>query len=154
MFFNEKDPHVFNEARNLIEQDHIPARSWYVFEGYTVPDIFIETRSHLIIGEAKRTESELTTKTTWLGVRDQLLRHIDSVIDSRKEVLSFFLFSKQGFRERFSHKMGNYSNVEYLKRSLRHRDDDTIMKIAKTFIGYSFWEDLGKMFSVQYPDTI
>lgn len=152
--FFERDPRLIDEARTLIAQDNLPSRGWYVFEGYTVPDIFIETRSHLIVGEAKRTESELTTKTTWLGTRDQLVRHIDAVIDSSKEVLSFFLFSKQGFQDRFSQRMENYSNIEYLKCSLRHRDDDTIKKIANTFIGYSFWEDIGRLFSVQYPDMI
>lgn len=152
--FFEGDPRLLDEARALIAQANLPGRDWYIFEGYTAPDVFIETRSHLIIGEAKRTENELTTSTTWLGVRDQLVRHIDAVIDSSKEILSFFLFSKQGFHDHYSQKMENYSSIEYLKRSLPHRGDDTIKKIAETFIGYSFWEDLGRLFSMQYPDTI
>jgi hypothetical protein len=152
--FFEGDPRLLKEARALIEEGSVPAREWYVFEGYTVPDIFIETKRHRIVGEAKRTEIKLTTRTTWLGERDQLVRHIDAVIDSNKEVLSFFLFSKQGFQNAFSQKMNNYSNIEYMKRSLPHRDYDMIKKIAETFIGYSFWEDLGIVFSVEYPDTI
>jgi len=119
-----------------------------------VPDVFIETRSHIIIGEAKRTESKLTTMTTWHGERDQMVRHIDAVIDSSKQVLSFFLFSKIDFENNFAQKMQNYKSIEYLKRSLPHRKDDIIEKIAGTFVGYSFSEDVGKKFSVKYPDTI
>lgn len=152
--FFDGDPRTFKEAQALIQKDNVPAREWYVFEGYTVPDVFIETRSHIIIGEAKRTESKLTTKTTWLGERDQLVRHIDSVIDSSKQVLSFFLFSKLDFDTHFSQKMNNYKNTEYLKRSLPHRNYSIIERIAKTFIGYTFWEDVGKVFSIEYPDTI
>ena len=86
------DPATKQKALTELKNEHLPEKAWFIFEGYTHPDIYIETKNEIFIGEAKRTESILTTSTTWMIERDQLIRHIDSVIDSKKKVYSFFIF--------------------------------------------------------------
>lgn len=55
-------------------------RAWYVFEGFTNPDIFIEGDDYIIVCEGKWTEPHITTKTTNLAAdneyRNQMVRHI------------------------------------------------------------------------------
>lgn len=110
-------------ALSNLEKQKLPQVAWYIFEGYTQPDIYIETRTTIIVGEAKRTEDKLTTETTWLKNRDQLIRHIDTVIDSGKEVYSFFLVENKDL-----YNFENYSDIEYFKKSLPHRDEKTLKK--------------------------
>ena len=86
------DPATKQKALTELNNEHLPQKAWFIFEGYTHPDIYIETENEIFIGEAKRTESILTTSTTWMIERDQLIRHIDSVIDSKKKEYSFFIF--------------------------------------------------------------
>jgi hypothetical protein len=152
-FFND-DINTFNEALKLVQKSNLPKSGWYIFEGYTAPDIYIETKEYIIVGEAKRTENHLTTSTMWLQVRDQLIRHIDAVIDSGKEVLSFFIFDRKVFNKNYENKMCNYDKFEYYRKSLPHRDDQTIQRVLNTFIGYTFWDDVAKKFNPSFLDTI
>ncbi len=81
------------DAIKIIETANIlPTSKWFIFEGKTSPDIFIETSDAIFIGEAKRTENDITTKTIWLNKRDQLVRHIDSLFRPTKTNY-FFLYS-------------------------------------------------------------
>lgn len=51
------------EALELIKQNPKKTSQWYILEGYSKPDIYIETETSIYIGEAKRTEPYLTTST-------------------------------------------------------------------------------------------
>ncbi len=141
----EKD--VYDEAKKKLTDVNIPYNAWYIFEGLSSPDIYIETNSHIFVGEAKRTEPILTTKTTWLKHRDQLIRHIDAVIDTGKIIRSFFIFEKKNFDDnKFFQIMDRYKDYEYYRKSLPHRTDPEIKKIMDTYIGYIFWEKIQKTF--------
>ena len=65
---------VLKEALNFIStKNPLPKSAWYIFEGYTHPDIYIETDDSIFICEAKRTEKDITKKTIWLNPRDQFI---------------------------------------------------------------------------------
>ncbi len=137
-------------ALSNLEKQKLPQVAWYIFEGYTQPDIYIETRTTIIVGEAKRTEDKLTTETTWLKNRDQLIRHIDAVIDSGKEVYSFFLVENKDL-----YNFENYSDIEYFKKSLPHRDEKTVKKIFDTYCGVTTWNDVKELFpEICFPNTL
>lgn len=137
-------------ALSNLEKQKLPQVAWYIFEGYTQPDIYIETRTTIIVGEAKRTEDKLTTETTWLKNRAQLIRHIDAVIDSGKEVYSFFLVENKDL-----YNFENYSDIEYFKKSLPHRDEKTVKKIFDTYCGVTTWNDVKELFpEIYFPNTL
>lgn len=152
-FFNGNEDLILEAKKSLIDGQNASGK-WYAFEGSTVPDIYIETPSHIFIGEAKRTELQLTTDTTWLEERDQMVRHIDAVLDNPKEVIAFFIFNKEGFEKRFASKIDRYRDADYLKSSLPHRDLSEVERVAETFVGYAFWEDIAERFGIKFPDTI
>ena len=145
------DPATKQKALTELNNEHLPQKAWFIFEGYTHPDIYIETKNEIFIGEAKRTESILTTSTTWMIERDQLIRHIDSVIDSKKKVYSFFIFENPNL-----YNLENYKKIEYYKKSLPHRDELETQKIMDSYIGFTTWEKINNLFdnTIDYPDTI
>ena len=64
------DKKILDDAIQIIQtKTKLPDRDWYIFEGKTHPDIFIETIDSIFIGEAKRTEKDITTTTKWLNKR-------------------------------------------------------------------------------------
>ena len=146
-----KDSATKQEALTELNNEHLPQKAWYIFEGYTHPDIFIETEIEIFIGEAKRTENKLTTSTTWMSERDQLIRHVDSVIDTKKKIYSFFIFENPNI-----YNLENYKKFEYFEKSLPHRDKLKTKEIMDTFIGFTTWEKINILFdnNIDYPDTI
>ena len=87
------------EAQRLLEEtygnDPLP-KAWYIFEGCTNPDIYIEGDDYVIICEGKWTESHITTKTTHLTdeneFRSQMIRHIQGALNqTNKTVYAFYI---------------------------------------------------------------
>lgn len=150
------DKKIVDDAIRIIKtESKLPDKAWYIFEGKTHPDIFIETIDSIFIGEAKRTEKDITTTTKWLNKRDQLIRHVDSVLDQSKQVYSFYILDKSEYLNgRYKERMKLYSKKEYYKENLRHRDDSAIEKAMNSFIGFIFWEDIAEYFKIKFPDKI
>ncbi len=150
------DEKILNEAIDLISsKNQIPKREWYIFEGYTHPDIYIETDDSIFVGEAKRTESDITTKTKWLNPRDQFIRHIDSLLDQPKKIYSFYLLDKDEYLKGvYPDRMKLYLNSDYIKSNLKHRNEADIERAIESFIGFIFWNDIAECFDIKFPDTI
>lgn len=150
------DTKLRNEAINVIQtKTKLPKRDWYIFEGHTFPDIYIETIDSIFIGEAKRTEKNITTNTKWLCQRDQLIRHIDSLLDQPKKIYSFYILDKNEYlKGYYKESMESYTTKDYYKQNLKHRDDFFIEKACRSFIGFLFWEDIADFFKICFPDTI
>lgn len=145
-FFN-KNPEIMKIAQVGIKRlrekkEYKYGSSWYIFEGYTNPDIYIETESAIFIGEAKRTESELTGSVKWYKQRDQLIRHIDSVLDNGKRVYSFFILDCRDYANLDKHG----KDFDYYKQSLPHRSDEEIKRFMETYIGCITWDELKNEF--------
>lgn len=146
---------IMEEAINQINTNlPLPKSAWYIFEGYSCPDIFIETNDCIFIGEAKRTEKDITTKTKWLNQRDQLIRHIDSLLDQNKDIYSFYILeNKEYLKGVYERSMKLYTNKDYFKLNLKHRDDLSIERAFESFIGFIFWEDIADCFNICFLDT-
>lgn len=128
---------------------------WFTFEGKTAPDIFIETSDTIFIGEAKRTENDITTKTRWLEERDQLVRHIDSLLDQSKPIISFYILEKEIYlKGAYKKSMKLYNDRDYFKKNLKHRDNNSIERAFNSFVGFIFWEDISDYFEISFPDKI
>jgi len=58
-------------------------KDWHVLEGPTYPDAYFVTPDALVVVEGKRTERTVTTNTTWMPGRHQMLRHLDAAWELR-----------------------------------------------------------------------
>lgn len=125
------------------------SRGWYIFEGYTHPDIFIEGEDYIIIGEGKWTENHITVETTHLltannEYRNQMIRHIQAAINySNKKVYAFYLVDKDcGY-------LGDLTKDEFKKQlsmetvKLSEKDKKGI---EESFYGYITWQDINDLF--------
>ena len=65
------DSAVLAEALSLLEETPIPVKKWYVLEGRSQPDAFLETDSCVVVVDGKRTEPEATTHTMAMPGRHQ-----------------------------------------------------------------------------------
>ena len=134
-------------------------RNWYVFEGPTFPDVYIETDELVVVIEGKRRESGPTTKTTWMKTRHQMLRHMDCAFDLLKgrSLVGFFIV--EGEREEsdavdLPPKWKKYceatTSEEAVAGSLPHRDEETRKAITKSFAGATTWQAVCGALNVSY----
>ena len=124
---------------------------WYMFEGFSCPDIFIEGDDYIIIGEGKWTEPNITTKTSYLPVRNQMVRHIQAALNyaelnnKNKKVYAFYIVDeKLGAKylsklkkEAFEKQLG----LETIKIDAAEKE-----KIAEAFLGYTTWQKIEEKF--------
>ena len=152
----EGDLETLDEALMLINDEAIPTKPvWYVFEGYTHPDIYIETENYIIIGEAKRTEKKLTKSTTWMDPRDQLIRHIDSVLDRPKNIISFFIVDATVAQEnKYDKELAVFKDIKNFTESLPHRSQPEVRRAMDSYIGHCYWQDFEKIYGPIFPDTL
>ena len=129
----------------------------YIFEGYTHPDVFIETSTLYVVIEAKWTEPRITSHTTWRreGERDQLIRHMDALLPlgdepERKKVFGLFLIDADGKISK-DHVEDLFSNERYIKRSLPHRCNAYEL-INSGFCGVFTWQEIQEKTGIPIPD--
>lgn len=117
-----KDMATVAEALALLEQP-LPPRAWYILEGRSRPDVFLETESIIVVIEGKRTERAATELTTWMPRRSQMLRHMDAAWEVRgaKRILGLMIVEGEGPSavEPGSH---------WLAEANRQIDDESLLK--------------------------
>ena len=135
------------EAQSLLETNYsnnpLP-RAWYIFEGCTNPDIYIEGDDYVIICEGKWTEPHITTKTSHLcdeyEHRSQMIRHIQGALNStNKKVYAFYIVDADcGYT--------NDLTLDALKKQLKDETikPDNIEQIIGAFYGYVTWQQIEK----------
>ena len=137
---------LINKRYNLLPPT---TRAWYIFEGFTHPDIFVEGEDYILIGEGKWTEDHITVETTHLKTsnkeyRNQMIRHIQGAINySNKPVYAFYLvdekcgylndLTKESFKEQLDKETIKLSNIDK-------------KKVLDAFKGYTTWQDIKKAF--------
>ena len=133
------------EALHCIEKtynEQLLPKAWYIFEGATAPDIYIEGADFVIVCEGKWTESHITTKTTHLKGqnenRNQMIRHIQGALNStNKKIYAFYIvdatcnyigdLTEDAFKVQL--------DMETIKPNNREA-------ILSAFYGYTTWQEL------------
>ena len=137
-------------------------RAWYVFEGPTSVDAYLETEDLVVLVEGKRTESGPTTHTTYMPVRHQMLRNIDAAWDGRgdRDVAAFFIVEGAAggavSPEWQQHAETTISRGA-LEESLPHRSADERSAIAASFLGVTTWQIVCREFGIDpaaLPDEL
>ena len=121
-------------------------RHWFLFEGSTHPDIFIEGEDYVIVCEGKWTEPNITTKTTHLSAdgesRNQMIRHIQGALNhTDKKVYAFYIVEKGcGYEEDLT----KDRLAEQLETETIRIPDSEKEKILASFCGYTTWQEIEK----------
>ena len=160
----ERDPAVIGEALALLDQASVPSRAWYVLEGPSQPDVYLETDDAIIVIEGKRTEAGPTRTTDWMESRDQMLRHLDCAHASRtgKIVLGFLVVEGAGgaagigVPQAWADAAAETVALPILRASLPHRLQSEREAIAESFLGVATWQAICSKLGLDYsalPDT-
>jgi len=153
---------IYIEAINYIESNYDKINQgsthWAILEGFTHPDIFIETSKAYFIGEAKRTESGPTLETTWSNNRDQLIRHIEPLLKCSKPVFHFMIWepgdkhyrkNDDAYMKYFKILDDPKNYVEYLKEQVDLELSYTAEEIANNYLGHFEWNKINDMYDNQ-----
>jgi hypothetical protein len=152
-----RDADVINEALHLLETS-ATFRKWYVLEGRSQPDAFLEADTALVVIEGKRTERKATTFTTWMPSRSQMLRHMDAAWDIRggKPVFGMMIVKGPGGAEatapskHWVTQANDQVLIETLAASLPHREPREREQIAARFLGVTTWQRVSE-FGLGWP---
>ena len=161
----EGNREVLAEALTLLEQTPIPTKVWYVLEGRTQPDAYLEMDDCIVVVEGKRTEPEPTTHTMAMAGRHQMLRHIDCAWETRGEKPVFGFFVVSGGAEpddipvpdEWAEAAASTIGEEALSSSLPHRSDTERSAIASCFLGATTWQAIRAEFELDWdrlPDRV
>jgi hypothetical protein len=152
----DKDAGTLMRAEQLLGQHPRRRFPWCTFEGPTYPDVVVETPDAVVVIEGKRREAGPTTKTQWMPIRHQMLRHIDAAWEIRKgrSVYGLFIVSAKPEKTgtvpstRWQKAVEITRNLDAVKKSLPHRSPDERADIANSLIGITTWESVCKEFGL------
>ena len=121
-------------------------RHWFLFEGFTHPDIFIEGEDYVIVCEGKWTEPSITTKTTHLSAdsefRNQMIRHIQGALnDTGKKVYGFYIVDENC---KYRDELKKECFRKQLETETIRIPDSEKEKIFDSFYGYTTWQEIEK----------
>ena len=119
-------------------------RAWYVFEGFTNPDIFIEGDDYIVVCEGKWTEPHITIKTTNLTAdneyRNQMVRHIQGALNyTNKKVYAFYIVDRGCGYEADLSRAAFASQLELETINI---PEDEKEQIINAFCGYTTWQNI------------
>lgn len=124
--------------------DDLP-KEWFIFEGNTCPDLFIEGEDYVLLCEGKWTEAHITTETTHLKTRrgeyrNQMVRHIQGALNyTDKKIIAFYIVDENcGYIEDLT-KAAFDAQIKMETIELSNGD---AAKISSSYYGYTTWQDL------------
>ncbi len=154
------DAATIDKALRLLSREQVSARGWYVLEGVTRPDVYLESEKVIVVIEGKRTEPSPTTYTTWMANRHQMLRHLDCAWECRKgrDVLGFFIVEGEGGASavgvpplwQAAAEMTVRRDV--LEASLPHRNETERAAISRGFLGATTWQRVCREFDISWAE--
>ncbi|MBQ2963528.1 MAG: hypothetical protein IJE14_02610 [Clostridia bacterium] len=134
--------------------ENLPAKAWYIFEGHTYPDLYIEGDDYIIICEGKWTEPHITTETTYLKTakgeyRNQMVRHIQGALNSagNKKVYAFYIVDENCGYTKDLEKDSFAEQVEKETISLSYSEK---MDVISSYCGYTTWQKLAAVIDVKF----
>ena len=156
------DLEIREEALGALSRGRYRQGDWYVFEGPTSVDAYIETRDLIILIEGKRTEAGPTTSTTWMKPREQMLRNIDPVWDGRgnRQVVAFYIVGADAsprLPSAWERAVRATVSDTTLRKSLPHRTASERAEMARGFLGATSWGRVCVEFGIDYdalPDVL
>jgi hypothetical protein len=154
-----QDPDTVRSAIEALERDRTPG-NWWVLEGPTYPDALIQTPGAIVVVEGKRTERLPTRRTTWMPVRDQMLRHMDAALEARRgrRVFGMLILEEQDghLPPGWATAASETAAPKLLRDSLPHRSEQERAEIAAGFLGVTTWQTVCRAFGLNpadLPDT-
>lgn len=154
----QRNPQTISDALAELRRGG-QGKAWYVLEGPTYPDLFVETQDALIVIEGKRTEPGATVRTTWMKGRHQMLRHLDAAFEVRARRSVYGVLIVEGDREQDPTVVPDNWRDEAarmigdaLETSLPHRGLAEQRLIAESFVGVTTWQAICREFGL--PESV
>ncbi len=134
--------------------EELPGKAWYIFEGHTYPDLYIEGDDYIIVCEGKWTESHITTETTYLKAdngeyRNQMVRHIQGALNQNKnkKIYAFYIVDENcGYLDQLT-KEAFEKQVDKETISLGYNEKNDVIS---SYCGYTTWQELAKVIDVKF----
>lgn len=155
------DPEVLCEALEQLDAGKTKSGKgkWWVLEGPSSPDVFLESNSIVFVLEGKRKEGSITTKTTWMAERNQLIRHMDAAWEvSRGRKVFGMLLVEGDENDPFSvPEKWLLADIKLLESSLPHRSTEVQQKLKNGILGVATWQRVCREFEISWsslPDEV
>ena len=144
----DRDADTLAGALKSLQERRPSRRAWYVLEGPSQPDVFLDTAEAVVVIEGKRTEPDLATSTAWMPVRHQMLRHLDAAWEHRqgRRIYGLFIVEAEEGTASVGPSSAWHQAVEMaiaeevLEGSLPHRTPDERSQIAGALLGVTTWQ--------------
>lgn len=144
----DTDAATVAEAVDRLHTGPTNSRAWYVLEGPSQPCVYLETDEVVVVIDGKRAEVTPDASTDWMPVRHQLLRHLDSAWDTRRERRLYGVLMVEADREvgrseapaAWSEGLERSLSDEALAQSLPHRSTDERAAIGAALLGVTTWQ--------------
>jgi len=114
-------------------------RGWFILEGYSKPDVYIETNKFIFVVEGKRTEIKPTDRTSFLPAsRDQLARHMDCALEISvgRPVYGMTIYEEGSEKE--------FGGKEFDAGSIKHRSVADKQRLSDGYLKPATWQSLQK----------
>jgi hypothetical protein len=136
------------EALRSLQERRSSPRAWYVLEGPSQPDVYLDSGDAVIVIEGKRTETAPTTSTAWMRVRHQMLRHLDAAWEHRegRRIYGFYIVEAESGTSSteppstWHQAVESTISEEVLRASLPHRTPGERSQIASALLGVTTWQ--------------
>jgi hypothetical protein len=147
------------EALRHLDEGTQPAEgAWHILEGPTFPDVYLET-DDLVVVEGKRTERGPTRDTTFMPVRDQLLRHMDAALGyagRSRRVVGFYAVEGDppddpAVPEKWRAAVRGTVSEDIVGESLPHRSSRDRAALAEGVLGAVTWKRICEIFGLSFP---
>lgn len=153
------DPATLAQAHELLARRPTTStdRAWFVFEGPTSVDAYLETPELILLVEGKRTERGPTTHTTYMPVRHQILRNLDAAWDLRgkRATVGMFIVEGKGDGDEVPKDWQDFAvastSADVLAASMPHRSSEERAAIGDGFLGVTTWQIVCRAFGLPFP---
>lgn len=144
----DRDADTLAGALRSLQDRRPPTRAWYVLEGPSQPDVYLDSAETVIVVEGKRTETAPTTSTAWMRVRHQMLRHLDAAWEHRdgRRIYGLYIVEAENGTNSVEPPSTWHEAVEstisdeVLRGSLPHRSPEERSQIASALLGVTTWQ--------------
>ena len=152
----DRDADTLAGALQSLQERRPSPRAWYVLEGPSQPDVYLDSAAAVIVVEGKRTETAPTTSTAWMRVRHQMLRHLDAAWEHRQGRRIYGLYiveaetgtSSTEPPSTWHEAVESTISEEVLRASLPHRTADERSQIASALLGVTTWQAVCDEFQI------